>query len=144
MLRLGESELAPSRKSDRGEQSKAFVADRAAELDSLSLELGNGRMDVVAHEIELVATGLVSRVSGELSGWEGEDEPAVMRVNPWELEDVPEEGAELLGILRVDDRVNAEDHGSRVERTGRVAATASSWFAWYSTDASAVRADRAS
>src|SRR5207244_3935319 len=72
VLRLVESELAPSRKSDRGEQSEAFVADRAAELDSLSLELGNGRMDVVAHEIELVATGPVSRVRGELSGWEGD------------------------------------------------------------------------
>jgi hypothetical protein len=41
------------------------------------LELVDGRVDVVAHEIELVMTSLLRWVCCQFGRWQGEDEPAV-------------------------------------------------------------------
>jgi len=92
--RFVEGELAAVWQLDRCAEPPAFVADRAAELDALALELGDRRVDVIAHEIELVMAGVVGRVDGQLGGRESEDEPAVAGVDRRELEDVADECAD--------------------------------------------------
>jgi hypothetical protein len=87
------------------------VADRAAELDSLALELRDGRVDVVAHQIELVPIRLVSGVSGEFRRRQGEDQPAAPRVDGWEPKRVSKQGTDRLRILREYDHVGAGNHG---------------------------------
>ena len=91
-------------------QAEALVADWAAEVDALSRELVDGRVDVVAHEIELVTAGLVCRVGGQFGGWQTEDEPALAGIDRGELEHVAEEGAYAVGVGGEDDRVDAGDH----------------------------------
>ena len=91
---------------------KPGVGDRRDELDALGLEVGHGGLDVVAHQIELVATAVVGRrgVAGELGGRQREDQPAAAGVDRARAEDLVEEGARGLGVLREDDRVGAGDH----------------------------------
>jgi len=49
------------------------------------LEFGDRRVDVVAHEVELVMLAS-SGVHGQFGGWQGEDEPAVAGVDRREFE----------------------------------------------------------
>jgi hypothetical protein len=46
-------------------------------------------VDVIAGQAELVMTGAVGGVSGQLRGRQGEDRPAATRVDRWELEQSP-------------------------------------------------------
>src|SRR5439155_6136208 len=73
VLGLVEAELAAIGHLDRCDESPAFVADRTAELDSFASEFGDRRVDVVAHEVELVMADLVGWVRGQFGGWQGED-----------------------------------------------------------------------
>jgi hypothetical protein len=86
-----EAELAAVGHLDCRDESPAFVADWTRELHSFALELGDRRVDVIAHEVELVMTRVVGGVSGHLGGRQGEDEPAVPGVGRRELEYVSEE-----------------------------------------------------
>jgi hypothetical protein len=95
---LVEAEFVAVGHPDRGDPSPLFLADRSAELDPLAFEFPDGRLDVIAHEVELVMTGIVSRVGGQLCGREGEDGPPVARIHRRKLEHVPKERAN--GVLR--------------------------------------------
>lgn len=59
-------ELRAVRQEDYRRKSPALVGDIPGYLDSLASQLGEGVLNVVAHEVELVMTRSVSRVNGEL------------------------------------------------------------------------------
>ena len=81
------------------------------QLDALGLELLDGRVHVVTHEIELVVTGALGRMGSELRGRQREDQPAVTGIDRREPEHVLEELSHRLRVLAVDDCVNSGDHG---------------------------------
>jgi hypothetical protein len=70
------------------------------ELDTLFRQLGNCRVDVVAHQVQLVMAAVLCRVSGELGRGQGEDQPASSGVHWSKREDVAQESAERACILR--------------------------------------------
>jgi hypothetical protein len=94
----------------RRDQAEPFLADLRGELDALRLKLGNRRADVVAHEIQLVMSTVIRGVRGELSRRQLEDEPAASGIDRRQAQNVVQEGADRLWILREDDRVHTSDH----------------------------------
>src|SRR5215210_9402284 len=74
--RLVETDLAGTRHREPGHQPPTFVGDRRGELDAALPQLLDGRLDVVAHEEELVTAG-VAWVTRQLARREREDQPAV-------------------------------------------------------------------
>jgi hypothetical protein len=108
--RLVQSQLAAIGKLERGYQAPARVSDRPRELDPLGLELFDGGVHVVAHEVGLVMRIPVGRVNGQFGGRQGEDEPPATRVDRRESQNVANERADALGIVREDARVGADDH----------------------------------
>jgi signal transduction histidine kinase len=122
---LVEAELAAAGQTKSGAQPPPLFGDRDRELDALRRQLGHGRCEVVAHQEQLVGLLAVGRVHGELGRRQPEDEPAVAGVDVVIAEGVPEEGAVRLGIVTVDDHMNAIDHraiiAARREAWGRLA-----------------------
>lgn len=99
------------------EPAEARVDDAARERHALRLELGDGRLDVVAHEVELVTArrrarllGGRGRVHPELRGRHLEDQPTAVSVDVREAEHVAEERSCRFGVVGVHDRVRAVDH----------------------------------
>jgi hypothetical protein len=105
-----ESELATAGQPERRHQAEALVADLLRELDTLSAKLLDRRAHVLAHQIELVMGIFVGRVSGELGGRKGEDQPSAAGINRGETEHVAEEDPIRLRIRGENDRVNTGDH----------------------------------
>src|SRR5439155_26052282 len=68
--------------------------------------------DVIAHQVQLVATFVLGRMYGDLRGRQREDQPAAADVNVAELHDVAKECAIGVGVLAVDDDVRTADHDS--------------------------------
>lgn len=112
MPRLVQRELATAGKLDGSHQAETLVADGPAELDTLLLELFDGGVDVVTHQVELMVITAIRRVSGQFGGGQREDEPAVSGIDRRELEHISEEGANSFGVLGEDDRVRSSDHAS--------------------------------
>jgi len=98
--RLVETELAGTRHREPGQQAPTFVGDRRGELDAALRQLLDGRLDVVAHEEELVTAG-VARVARQLAGREREDQPAVARVDGIEAKRVAKERARGIRVFGV-------------------------------------------
>src|SRR6202007_3356613 len=90
----------------------------AAELDPPGPELLHRRLEVVAHEAQLVPR-LLAGVHAELCGREREDQPAVVGVDVVPSEDVAKDGAERLGFRRVEEGVDAGDRHPRSPGVGR-------------------------
>jgi hypothetical protein len=119
MMRLVHPDLPPAWDRDLREGAPADLADGRA-LHALLLELRDGRLHVVAHEVELVVLGTaVRRMDAELGRREGEDEPPLPRVDRAEAEDVLEEGADLVRVLRVDECVDSVDHAAMLTSLSR-------------------------
>jgi hypothetical protein len=97
------------------EASPAEVVDGPFENDSFALEVGHRGLQVVAHEVELVA-GFGVGVEGDLCRGQGEDQPAVTGVDRVEIEDVLEEVAVGFGVLAVDDDVGSGYHVEEFRR----------------------------
>ena len=96
------------------------------ERDPLRLELGDGGRDVVALERELVAR-LVARVDGELGRRECEDQPPLPRVDSGPADRIGEDGAECVGLRRVDQCMDSGDgHVSPPERSSDLSSPLSS------------------
>ena len=55
MAGLIQPELVAAGDLQTGQKAPAHVLDRARELDATRFELRDGRVDVVAHEVQLVA-----------------------------------------------------------------------------------------
>ena len=111
MFRLVQAEFGAAGEGDGGDETEAGVGDRAAELYATLFEIGDGGIDVVAQEVKLVVASLLRRVHADFGRREAEDEPAVACVNVGEFECVAEECAYFFGVVGVDQRVGAGDHG---------------------------------
>jgi hypothetical protein len=84
--------------ADRGQQSPALIGDVPRHFGSLPPEFGEGGVDVVTHQVELVMAVAVGRMNGKFCRGQGEDEPAAAGVRRWHAEHVREERADLLGF----------------------------------------------
>lgn len=109
VARLVHPELPAAGKRQTRQESPALVRDRLA-LDAPSPQLGDERIDVVGHEVELVPVVRVRGMDRELRGGQAEDKPAVADIDAWEPQHVAQEGAIRFGIGAVDDGVGAADH----------------------------------
>jgi MFS family permease len=109
---LIDRKLRAVRQADGREQPPALIGDVPGHFDSLASQLGQGGLDVVTHEIELVMALTLGWMNRELSRRQSEDEPAASRVCRWHTEHVSEERADLLGLFREDDRMDSGDHGA--------------------------------
>ena len=108
--RLVDRELAAIRQPNRGQQAPALVGDVPGHLDALRAQLGQGGVDVVAHQVQLMTGGSLGRVDGQLGGRQGKDEPAAARVHRGQVQHVGEERPRPPGVRGEDDRVHTGDH----------------------------------
>ncbi len=106
---LVQGKLASTGKLERRHEAEPLVGDRPRELDPLALEFLNGCVDVVGHEVQLVAGVLIGGVCGQLGGRQGKDEPPVAGIDRREFEHVSAEGANTLGVLGEDHPVDPGD-----------------------------------
>ena len=109
MAWLVEAELADPGDGEVADPAEALVGDRPGELHALRAQVGDGRVDVVAHQVELVPRLAVGGMDPELGGREGEDQPAAAGVDGVELEHVAEELARRLRVAREDRDVDGAD-----------------------------------
>src|ERR1700694_1146320 len=110
MARLVHHEASPVGEDDRRGASETPFGYFAVEADALVAECRNRRVDVVAHQIELVVPGFLSGMNAELGGWQREDQPAVTGVDGRKLEHVAKETAYGISVGREHERVHAGDH----------------------------------
>ena len=114
MLGLVQPDLPSARNPQSSEQPETLVLYWCRELDSLRGEIRGRGVDIVAHEIELMASArgasiriarFASWMDPQLCWRELEDEPTAMGVDVGQLEHVAEERSSPLGILGIDNRV---------------------------------------
>jgi hypothetical protein len=135
MPRLVEEDRAGAGQLEARAEPETEVFYIARERSTPGFELGDGGLDVVAHQrdrvvsrvrIRLALVGPRGGVDSQLAGPGLEDEPAglglgVLEVRP--AEDVAEKRPGGLGIVRVDQRMNGLDQlrDRRLARVSRVA-----------------------
>jgi hypothetical protein len=73
---LVDGKLRAVRQADCCEKPPALIGDTPGHFGSLALQLGEGGLNVVTHEVELVMARTVSRVNSKLGRGQGENEPA--------------------------------------------------------------------
>src|SRR5262245_11264053 len=125
MAWLVKAEPAAAGQTDRAEEAPALVADGAT-ADALLAEPCHLRLQVIAHEIELMLLVRVGRMARDLGGWCRENQPAVTGIDRWEGEHIAKEGAVRLGIAGIDDGMHPGDHGSLL--IGRFEHTPLAWL----------------
>jgi hypothetical protein len=104
------SKLRAVRQADRGQKPPALIRDITCHFDSLAPQLGQGGLNVVTHEVELVMACTVSWVNGKLGRGQSENEPASARVSRRHAQYVCKERAHLRGIWGKHDGMYARDH----------------------------------
>src|SRR5262249_26915802 len=109
VLRLVDAEFPAARQRQARDRSPSLLVDRRA-LYFLLLHFGDERLDVVAHQEELVYVVLVGRMHCYLGWRQREDQPAMTCIDRLVLQHVPEECSVSLRILAVDDDVSAVNH----------------------------------
>jgi hypothetical protein len=102
--------LGAVRQADRRKRPPALIRDVTCHFDSLAPQLGQGGLNVVTHEVELVTACTVSWVNGKLGRGQSENEPASARVGRRHAQYVCEERTHLLGIRGKHDGMYARDH----------------------------------
>ena len=101
MSRLIDTQLPAARKRHLRHETVALVLHRRAS-DAMALHLGDERLHVVTHQIELVDVVLLGRMNGHFSRRESEDQPAATNVDVRQLEHIAQECAIRFGIGAVD------------------------------------------
>jgi len=109
---LVDGELRAVWQADCREKPPALIGDIPGHFDALAPQLGEGDLNVVTHEVQLVMAGAVSWVNGKLGRGQSENEPASARVGRRHAHDVCKERADLLSFRREHDRVYSVDHGA--------------------------------
>ena len=66
--------------ADCGQQAPALIGDIARHLYSFTAQFSERGMDVVTHQVKLVAAVAVSRMHSQFGGRQGENKPAATRV----------------------------------------------------------------
>src|SRR4051812_18031142 len=79
--RLVETDVAAPWQAEPGQSSPSLLGDAAGELDALGLQLLHRRVEVVAHEIQLVRGRTVRGMHRNLGRRQLEDEPAAAGVD---------------------------------------------------------------
>lgn len=88
--------------------------DAARETGAPRREVGDGVLEVVAHQRDLVMLRpSVGGMDSQLRGTAPEDEPAGVGVDVRPPEDIAEERPRRVGIVRVDQDVHPGDHVGR-------------------------------
>jgi len=87
-----------------------LFGDAAGELDALALQLLDGGVHVIAHQVQLMIWTLVSRVCSQFGRWESEDQPPLAGIDAWKPEHVAKEITSSSGIPAEDDRVDTRHH----------------------------------
>ena len=111
--RLIYGELAASGQSHGGEPAPALIVNLAANPDTLVAELGQGRIEVGAHQVQRMLSVLAG-VHRELAGRQGENQPAASHVNRFETKDVANESTVGIRVRAFDDRVRTDEHLHRI------------------------------
>ena len=115
MLWLVQAHLDASWTPEADRPTPVLVHNRRDELDAFGLQLVDRALDVVAHQEELVVSDGPSppgpRMDSELGRRQREDQPTLARIHEAKAEHVPEEGPRRLGVVDVEQRVDAGDHG---------------------------------
>ena len=112
MARLIDAQLASAWKRHVCEESPALILNGTAR-DARGFHLFDERLDVGAHQVELVPAVLIRRMNGYFRWRQSEDQPSVSDIDVRKAEDIAEERAIGLGVLAVDDRMSAgEQHAS--------------------------------
>src|SRR3954452_25451174 len=110
MPRLVQRHLAPTGNLERSGEPPPLLGNLTCELDAFALQIRGGRVEVVAHQVELMVSTLVGRVARKLCGRKREDEQTSTRIERVESERVAEEHTSTLCVVSKDDGVNAGDH----------------------------------
>src|SRR5689334_3170240 len=110
MLGLVEAERAGARQLQVGHAAPTLFRDAGAEARAPGFQLPDGRLQVVAHQEQLVLPLPGTGVSRDFGRWALEDQPAVAGVDVWPPEHVPQERADGVRLAGEDDRVQAGDH----------------------------------
>jgi hypothetical protein len=108
VLRLVEPELLAARQGDVSETAPALLLDRRR-LHALRVQIRDGGVDVVAHQIQLVTLPLLRRMDGDFRRRRLEDQPSAPGVNRRPAEDVSKERPRRVVFRRVHDRVHSSD-----------------------------------
>ena len=111
---LVNGKLRAVRQADCCEKPPALIGDIPGHFGSLAFQLGEGGLNVVTHEVELVMARTVSRVNSKLGRGQSENEPASARVYRRHAYHVCEERADLLSFRRKHDRMYSGDHAAIV------------------------------
>jgi len=109
VTRLIDSKLASARQRELCKQTPANIAHLCA-IDIVLTHLAHERLDILAHQVQLVLVILVGRMHGDLSGEQAEDQPAMTDVHVRQTEQVAQECAVGFGLLATDDDVSSVDH----------------------------------
>ena len=112
-----DSEGSSAGQLDVSETSPAGLVDGAFENNLFTFEVCHRGVEVVAHQVEVVA-GFVAGVEGDLGRGQGEDQPALAGVDGVETEDFIEELAVGVGVLAVHDDVSAYKHVLQSKKVG--------------------------
>jgi hypothetical protein len=113
MSRFVKPDLATTWKSNRRESAPAGFGD-GRKPDPLSRQLGHRRVQVIAHQMQLMRRCTVHGMYSDLNRREPEDQPSPSGVNTGEIEDVPEEYAICFCVATVNDHVATVDHTASV------------------------------
>lgn len=81
MSRLVESELSRSLERKPGRPPPALLGDRGDELDALRFQLRPRAIEVLAHQVELMAAPTLTRVEGQLRRRQLKDQPATASID---------------------------------------------------------------
>jgi hypothetical protein len=98
--------------ADCRKEPPTLIGDISCHLDALAPQFGEGGLDVITHEVELVPALAVSWMNRELGRGQSEDEPASSRVCRRHAEHAGEERADLLSFRGEDDCMHTSDHAA--------------------------------
>src|SRR6266513_5443609 len=107
--RLIHTELSPSRQGELRKQAPSLIAHRPAFNPPL-LHRTHKRVNVFAHEVELMQFSLLRRMHGNLGWRQSENQPAIPDIHVWELQDISKERTIRCRVGAVDDCMCAIDH----------------------------------
>lgn len=115
MARFVHSQRGTARQGYSGQNAPPQIVSGAAR-DTPGGHARHERDDIVDHEVQLVSGGTIGRVNGHFGWRQGEDQPAVPRVDGRKADDVPKELSIRVGIAAVDDDVGADDLRHELQR----------------------------
>jgi hypothetical protein len=111
MARLINAEVGAAGEGDAGDQSPACVVDGIGG-DAFSVQRGDGRVHVVAHQVEPGGLGIggFDIVEADFGGGQGEEQAAVAGVDEFQLQRVAKEGAIGFDVVAEHHDVGAGQH----------------------------------